>query len=163
MKKSIVAVLLLFSCLLASCGSPKQTPQNTSAVISIDEAVDRIKTVNPVADERAIDDFALKNEMGLNPENIEEYKGVITNSQNDCALIFVAKAKPDKARDVKEELTNYLKSLAANDLYVEFADKIEKTKQARVLVFDDYVVLSIAGLQVDNNDVINTTRQVFGA
>ena len=163
MKKCMIAVLVLFSCLLASCGSPAQTPQNTSAAISIDEAVDRIKAVNPVADERMIDDFALENEMGLNPENIEEYKGVITNSQNDCALIFVAKAKSGKARAVKEELTDYLKGLASNDLYVEFADKIEKTKQARVLVFDDYVVLSIAGLQVDSNDVINTTRQVFGA
>ena len=163
MKKTIVAVLLLLSCVLAACGSPKQTPQNVSADISIDEAVDRIKAVNPVADERVIDDFALKNEMGLNPENIEEYKGVITNSQNDCSLIFAAKAKPGKARAVKEELTDYLKGLASNDLYVEFADKIEKTKQARVLVFNDYVVLSIAGLQVDNSDVIKTIQQVFGA
>lgn len=163
MKKSMIAVLVLVSCLLASCGSPKQTPRNPSADVSVDEVVDRIKAVNPVADERVIDDFALENEMGLNPENIEEYKGVITNSQNDCALIFAAKAKDGKAKDVKKELTDYLASLSANDLYVEFADKIEKTKQARVLVFDDYVVLSIAGLQVDNNDVINTTRQVFGA
>ena len=162
MKRSIVVVMLLLSCLLTACGSPKEAPQNTAVNVSIDEVVERIKAVNPVADERAIDDFVLENEMGLNPENIEEYKGVITNSQNDCSLIFVAKAKPGKTRELKQELSNYLVSLSYNDLYVEFANKIEKTKQARVLVFDDYVVLSIAGLQVDNDDLIKAINQAFG-
>ena len=117
--------------------------------------------MNPVADERVIDDFALEHEMGLDPENIAEYRGVITNSQNDCALIFVAKAKEGKVREVKSELTEYLDGLAANDLYVEFADKIEKTKQARVLVFDDYAVLVIPGLDVENAEVVKAVNSAF--
>ena len=162
MKKWTLAMLLILACLLTACGGSKEAPQKAAANVSIDEVVEKIMAVNPVADGRNIDDFALENEMGLNPENIEAYKGVITNSQNDCSLIFVAKAKAGKARDVKKELSDYLTGLSANDLYAEFADKIEKTKQARALIFDDYVVLSIAGLQVDNDAVIKAINQAFG-
>ena len=162
MKKWMLATMLIIVCLLTACGASKESPQKAAAEISIDEVFDKIMAVNPVADARTIDDFALENEMGLNPENIEAYKGVITNSQNDCSLIFVAKAKDGKARDVKKELSDYLTGLSANDLYVEFADKIEKTKQARPLIFDDYVVLSIAGLQVDNDAVVKAINEAFG-
>ena len=163
MKKRFLAIcaLLIVLCCFTACGSSKEASQKNTGEISIDEVVSKIKAVNPVADEREIDDFVLKNEMGLNPKDIEEYRGVITNSQNDCSLIFVAKAKPGKIRELKKELSDYLASLSANDLYVEFADKIEKTKQARVLVFDDYAVLSIAGLNVNNEDVIKAINAAF--
>lgn len=87
---------------------------------------------------------------------------MITNSQNDCALIFVAKANDGKTREVKQALTDYLDSLTSNDLYVEFADKIEKTKEAKVLIYDDYVVLVIAGLDTDYSDVTAAINQAFG-
>ena len=162
MKKQFITIsaLLIVLCFLTACGASKEPAQKT-VNISIDEVVGKIKAVNPVADEREIDDFALKNEMGLNPKDVEEYRGIITNSQNDCSLIFVAKAAPGKIRDLKKELSDYLASLSANDLYVEFADKIEKTKQARVLVFDDYAVLSIAGLNVNTEDVIKAINEAF--
>lgn len=164
MKKSIVTIMamLMILSVLSACGSSKETPPETTSQVSIDDVVNKIKSVNPVADERTIDDFALENEMGLEPEMIEEYKGVITNSQNDCALIFVAKAKDGKTRELKQALSDYLEGLSANDLYAEFADKIEKTKQAKVLVYGDHVVLVIAGLDVDNDDVIKAVNEAFG-
>ncbi len=164
MKKKIViiAAALIMLSVCAACGSSKEADPGKTVDVSIDEVVSKIKSINPVADERAIDDFALENEMGLNPDDIEEYKGVITNSQNDCSLIFVAKVKEGRIRDVKQALTDYLAGLSANDLYAEFADKIEKTKQAKVLVYDDYAVLAIAGLDVDTNDVIKAVNEAFG-
>ena len=163
MKKRIVTVFALLLCLMAftACGSGGDAAAAKTEV-SLDAVVEKVKSVNPVADERIIDDFALENEMGLDPESIEEYRGVITNAQSDCALIFVAKAKEGKSKELKEALTDYLNGLSSNDLYAEFADKIEKTKQARVLVYDDYVVLSIAGLNVDNDDVVAAIREAFG-
>lgn len=164
MKKRIViiAAALIILSVCAACASSKETTREKTVDISIEDVVTKIKSVNPVTDERAIDDFALENEMGLNPDDIVEYKGVITNSQNDCSLIFVAKAKEGRTREVKQELSDYLAGLSANDLYAEFADKIEKTKQARVLVYDDYIVLAIAGLDVDNNDVVKAVNEAFG-
>ena len=164
MKKPIIIIMamLVSLCAITACGASSEAPKGSTANVSLDDVVNKIKAVNPVADERVIDDFAVENEMGLDPQIIEEYKGVVTNSQSDCSLIFVAKAKEGKTRELKQQLTDYLSGLAANDLYVEFADKIEKTKQARVLVYDDYVVLSIAGLNVENNVVVKAISEAFG-
>ncbi len=162
MKKSLlVTLVLVIFCMLAACGSSGDNAQEKSSV-SVADVVEKIRSVNPVAEEREIDDFALENEMGLDPESIEEYKGVITNSQNDCALIFVAKVKDGKVKEVKKALSDYLDSLSANDLYAEFADKIAKTKEARVLIFDDYAVLAIAGLNAENDEVIKAANEAFG-
>ncbi len=153
--------MLTCMCSFNACGSDKSETEESAAVISIDDVVDKIKAVNPVTDERIIDDFAVENEMVLDPEIIDEYRGVVTNSQSDCSLIFVAKAKEGKVRELKQQLSDYLAGLTANDLYVEFADKIEKTKQARVYIYGDYAVLAIAGLNVDNEDVVNAIKEAF--
>ncbi len=164
MRRIITTIMAMLICLCAitACGSSNEAPEDSAVNVSLDDVVNKIKSVNPVADERMIDDFAVENEMGLDPAIIDQYKGVVTNSQSDCSLIFVAKAKDGKTRELKQQLTDYLTGLAANDLYVEFADKIEKTKQARVLVYGDYVVLAIAGLNVDNDVVVNAISEAFG-
>ena len=55
-------------------------------------------------------------------------------------------AKPGKAADVEAELNAYKDSLAANDLYAEFADKVAQAKDARIVSKGDCVVLVIAGV-----------------
>ena len=74
----------------------------------------------------------------------------------------MAKANDGKTRDLKQALTDYLDSLTSNDLYVEFADKIEKAKEAKVLIYDDYVVLVIAGLDTDYSSVTAAVNEAFG-
>lgn len=160
--KKLAAVLAAVMVFATGCGAGESQSAEPAKEIVISNVVNQIKEVNPVTDERTIDDFAVENEMGLNPADLAEYEGVITNSQNDCALIFVAKANDGKTREVKQALTDYLDSLTSNDLYVEFADKIEKTKEAKVLIYDDYVVLVIAGLDTDYSDVTAAINQAFG-
>lgn len=157
-------VMAMAVVLTTGCGGDDKSGQNADAAkeVMISDVVAKIKEANPVADERVIDDFALENEMGLAPDDIVEYEGVITNSQNDCALIFVAKAEEGKTRELKEALSDYLDSLTSNDLYVEFADKIEKAKEAKVLIYDDYVVLVIAGLDTDYSSVVTAVNEAFG-
>lgn len=162
MMKKVAAVMAAVMVFTAGCGAEESGSQEPVKEIVIGDVVNQVKEVNPVADERVIDDFAVENEMGLNPADLAEYEGIITNSQNDCALIFVAKTKEGKTREVKQALTDYLDSLTSNDLYVEFADKIEKTKEAKVLIYDDYVVLVIAGLDTDYSDVTAAINQAFG-
>ena len=166
MKKMLKIVLVVATAIVmvTGCGSKDSNEQEskTAKEITISDVITKIKTVNPVEDERSIDDFAVENEMGLSLEDIAEYEGVVTNSQNDCALIFVAKANAGKTRELKQALSAYLDSLTANDLYVEFADKIEKTKEAKVLIYDDYVVLVIAGLNTDYSTVTAAVNEAFG-
>lgn len=166
MKKlgKMILVMVAAVVLTTGCGEQKGSEQSaeTAKEVVISDVVARIKEANPVADERAIDDFAVENEMGLTMDNIAEYEGVITNSQNDCALIFVARANDGKTREVKQELSDYLESLTSNDLYVEFADKIAKTKEAKVLIYDEYVVLVIAGMDTDYSTVTAAINEAFG-
>ena len=159
-----VFVMAVAVILAAGCGAKDNGGQSSDASteVVISDVVAKIKEANPVADERVIDDFAVENEMGLAMDDIAEYEGVITNSQNDCSLIFVAKAKDGKTRELKQALSDYLDSLTSNDLYVEFADKIEKTKEAKVLIYGDYVVLVIAGLDTDYSNVTTAINEAFG-
>ena len=159
-----VLVMGAMVALLTGCGQESTDGQASEGAkeVVISDVVAKIKEANPVADERAIDDFAVENEMGLSMDDIAEYEGVITNSQNDCALIFVAKANDGKTEILKQGLSAYLDSLTSNDLYVEFADKIAKTKEAKVLIYDDYVVLVIAGLDTDYSAVTAAVNEAFG-
>lgn len=160
----MVLVMGAMVALLTGCGQESTDGQASEGAkeVVISDVVAKIKEANPVADERAIDDFAVENEMGLSMDDIAEYEGVITNSQNDCALIFVAKANDGMTRELKQGLSTYLDSLTSNDLYVEFADKIAKTKEAKVLIYDDYVVLVIAGLDTDYSAVTAAVNEAFG-
>ena len=166
MKKMLKIALVVATAvvMVTGCGGKDDRAQDskTAKEIVLSDVVTKIKAVNPVADERVIDDFAVENEMGLSLDDIAEYEGVVTNSQNDCALIFVAKANDGKTRELKQALSEYLDSLTSNDLYVEFADKIEKTKEAKVLIYNDYVVLVIAGLNTDYSTVTAAINEAFG-
>lgn len=166
MKKMLKIALVVATAvvMVTGCGGKDDRAQDskTAKEIVLSDVVTKIKAVNPVADERVIDDFAVENEMGLSLDDIAEYEGVVTNSQNDCALIFVAKANDGKTRELKQALSEYLDSLTSNDLYVEFADKIEKTKEAKVMIYNDYVVLVIAGLNTDYSTVTAAINEAFG-
>ncbi len=122
----------------------------------LDAIVSAIEAVNPVANPRAIDDTSLQYDMNLTPDNIVGYKGDVTNNQDDCSLVFVAQAKDGSADAVKSELEAYQASLAGNNLYAEFADKVAKAKDARIVVKDNYVVLVIAGVSGPDYSAIDT-------
>lgn len=114
--------------------------------VDLDGIVTALEAVNPIANPRALDDFSVQNELLLTMDNIEAYKGDVTNDQADCGLVFAVQAKPGKAADVEAELNAYKDSLVANDLYAEFADKVAQAKDARIVSKGDCVVLVIAGV-----------------
>lgn len=111
----------------------------------LDAAVAAIEVVNPVANPRAIDEFALENEMNLTADNIIAFKGDVTNDQADCALVFVAQVKDGTADAVVAELNAYRDTMTGN-LYAEFADKVAKATDARILSKGNYVVMVISGI-----------------
>lgn len=160
-----LCALLLTGCggAVASSGSAESTPASSAVSseavssdaaqdstpaenVDLDGIVSALEAVNPIANPRALDDFSVQNELLLTMDNIEAYKGDVTNDQADCGLVFAVQAKPGKAADVEAELNAYKDSLAANDLYAEFADKVAQAKDARIVSKGDCVVLVIAGV-----------------
>ena len=111
----------------------------------LDSIVSTIEAVNEVPNPRALDDFSLENEIGLTMDNILGFKGDVTNDQADCALVLAIQAKSGCADAVKTELEAY-KGSASSNLYAEFADKVAKAQDARIVVNGDFVVIVIAAI-----------------
>lgn len=179
----ILTAAILAASLLAGCGqstsssSPASEPavsseaSSSSAAASSDAAVApageeadtakldsivaSIEAVNEVPNARAIDDFSLENEMALTKDNIVAFKGDVTNDQADCALVFAAQVKEGTADAVKTELEAY-QSTMTSSLYAEFADKVAKAQDARIVVKGNYVVMVISGINGPDYAAIDT-------
>ena len=175
MKKmlSILCVAGLALTLLAGCGnssssSSAASSEDTSAVSSeaagseaassedtaaaqeadtekLSAIVSAIEAVNEVPNSIPLEEFALENDLGLTMDNILGWAGDVTNNQADCALVLAVQAKSGMADAVKTELEAYKEAISSN-LYAEFADKVAKAQDSRIVVSGDYVVMVIAGV-----------------
>ena len=113
--------------------------EKLSAIVSAIEAVNEVPNSIP------LDEFALENDLGLTMDNILGWAGDVTNNQADCALVLAVQAKSGMADAVKTELEAYKEAISSN-LYAEFADKVAKAQDSRIVVSGDYVVMVIAGV-----------------
>ena len=160
MKKliSALAAAVLFATLLAGCGSGASSSASASsetASVDLSAIVTAIEAVNEVPNARAIDDFSMENEMNLTPDNIVAFQGDVTNDQADCALVFAAQVKDGTADAVKAELEAYKESMSST-LYADFADKVAKAQDARIVVKGNVVVMVIAGVNGPDYSAIDT-------
>lgn len=122
---------------------------------NLDAAVSALEEVNPIANPRALDDFSVENELMLTMDNLAGYKGDVTNDQADCALVFAAQVKDGTADAVKAELEAYKESMSST-LYADFADKVAKAQDARIVVKGNVVVMVIAGVNGPDYSAIDT-------
>lgn len=128
---------------------------DTADTAKLEAIVTAVEAVNPVSNSRALDDFSLENEIGLTLDNIVAFQGDVTNDQADCALVLAIQAKSGAADAVKAELEAYKESASSN-LYAEFADKVAKAQDARIVVDGDFVVMVIAGVAGPDYSEIDT-------
>lgn len=126
---------------------------------NLDSAVAALEAVNPIDNPLAYTDFDVENTLMLTMDNLVAYKGDVSNTQSDCGLVFVAQAKEGKAADVEAELQAYKDSLTANDMYVEFADKMALAKEARIVTKGNYVAMVIASIGVGDYTEIDQTLE----
>lgn len=131
----------------SSSAEESQTEETTGEAdtAKLESIVSSLEAVNEIANPRALDDFSLENELGLTMDNILVFKGDVTNDQADCSLVLAIQAKSGCADAVKTELEAY-KETASSNLYAEFADKVAKAQDARIVVSGDFVVMVIAGV-----------------
>lgn len=111
----------------------------------LESIVSSLEAINEISNPRELDDFSLENELGLTMDNILAFKGDVTNDQADCSLVLAIQAKSGCADAVKTELEAY-KETASSNLYAEFADKVAKAQDARIVVSGDFVVMVISGI-----------------
>ena len=126
---------------------------------NLDSAVAALEAVNPIDNPLAYTDFDVENTLMLTMDNLVAYKGDVSNTQSDCGLVFIAQAKEGKAADVEAELQAYKDSLTANDMYVEFADKMALAKEARIVTKGNYVAMVIASIGVGDYTEIDQTLE----
>ena len=139
----------------ASSGEASAPSSEAADAARLEAIVAAIEEVNDAANPRAIDDFSLENEMGLTPDNIVAFCGDVTNDQADCSLVFAAQVKDGAADTVKAELEAYKESMSST-LYADFADKVAKAQDARIVVKGNLAVMVIAGVNGPDYSEIDT-------
>lgn len=122
----------------------EETPAEPDTA-KLESIVSSLEAINEISNPRELDDFSLENELGLTMDNILAFKGDVTNDQADCSLVLAIQAKSGCADAVKTELEAY-KETASSNLYAEFADKVAKAQDARIVVSGDFVVMVISGI-----------------
>ena len=127
----------------------------TADMAKLEAIVAAIEAVNEVPNPMALEEFQLENDLLLTMDNLLGYKGDVTNNQADCALVLAVQAKEGKVDAVKSELEAY-KETASSNLYAEFADKVAKAQDARIVVDGDFVVMVIAGVAGPDYSEIDT-------
>ena len=167
MKRMSLFLMCIYLMLIGGCSGGDNTAQaKDTAVLEespemVEMIVEKLEEVNKVDNARMIDDFTVENEMGLTLDNLVAYKGDVTNNQSDCALVFVALCQDGKADDVKEELDTYRESMTGN-LYIEFADKVEQARNARIIASGNYVIMVMAGISgVSYEDIDKVIAEVL--
>ena len=128
---------------------------DTADTAKLEAIVTAIEAVNAISNPMVIDDFYLENFMNLTLDNIVAFQGDVTNDQADCALVLAIQAKSGAADAVKSELEAHKESASSN-LYAEFADKVAKAQDARIVVDGDFVVMVIAGVAGPDYSEIDT-------
>lgn len=155
MKRYILLALSLVLCfaMLAGCGSQ----ESEAASYDFAAVMSSLEEVNPIANPREIDDFAIENDFGFAEGAVEEYSGKISNDQGDSGMILLIKAQEGKGDEVKSALETYKADQAAFfGNYPDFAQGMALIQDGRIVQDGDYVFLVFSSLSVNGYDAIDT-------
>ena len=139
MKKffAALAAAIMLTAAFSGCGESSASYNLDDVLTAVDAAV---KVDNPIA--FTADD--LQYMAGITPEDVEEFKGKVTNTNGEAGKVLVIKVKAGKADSVKTALEN----MRAGDVaylgnYPEFATAKSIAEAARIVVKGDYIVYAV--------------------
>lgn len=125
--------------------SESEAPAAEADTEKLESIVASLEEVNPISNPRAITSDDIEFYMNMTPDNLVDFRGDITNNQSDCGIVFVAQVKDGSMDAVVEELEAFRDSMSSS-LYAEFADKVAKAQDARIVSKDNIVVLVVASI-----------------
>lgn len=158
--KRIVSLFLaacMFCILFTACGGAGSSNYNIADVASAVEAVAVVQNPTEFTDDDLIYD------MSIDLEQVEEYTGHRTLTNGMSGAVLVIKAKSGQAEAMKAQLEAYRDGIVATweNYKDDFPIGYEQTKNGRVVVKGDYLVLAIAGEGVDYADVDAAIEKAF--
>ena len=125
--------------------SESEAPAAEADTEKLESIVASLEEVNPINNPRTISSDDVEFYMNMTPDNLVDFRGDITNTQSDCGIVFVAQVKDGSMDAVVEELEAFRDSMSSS-LYAEFADKVAKAQDARIVSKDNIVVLVVASI-----------------
>ena len=139
-----------------------ETPAAEADTAKLEPIVSALEEVNPINNPRTISSDDVEFYMNMTPENLVDFRGDITNTQSDCGLVFVAQVQDGAMDTVLSELDAFKQSMASS-LYAEFADKVAKAEDARIVSKDNIVVMVVASIDgPDYADIDSAIESALG-
>lgn len=130
-------------------------PAALSAAASTPNGKDLAKTVAALAEGAQLGGTIKISEIdlkagGVNTDNIEAFDGAESQlSAQNGGIVIVIKAKPGTAQTIATEMAAYREYRLGNTDYAEFEDARTNTEDARISVFEDYVVYAVSATGLD--------------
>lgn len=155
-RKLMTGFLLSVAVCLTGCGNKKEVQETEK--ITVQDIYDVVEKVNPVANPREIDDFALENDFGFEQDGLViNYVGTISNTMTDSGLNLVIEAAEGRAEEVKTILETYQKNQQTffGGYYAEFADALAQISEGRIVVEGNFVILVFANTEGTGYDEID--------
>lgn len=146
----------------SSEAASEATPSAEADTAKLESIVSALEAVNPINNPRTISADDVEFYMNMTPDNLVDFRGDITNTQSDCGLVFVAQVQDGAMDTVLEELDAFKQSMASS-LYAEFADKVAKAEDARIVSKDNIVVMVVASIDgPDYADIDSAIETALG-
>lgn len=146
----------------SSEAASEATPAVEADTAKLESIVSALEAVNPINNPRTISADDVEFYMNMTPDNLVDFRGDITNTQSDCGLVFVAQVQDGAMDTVLEELDAFKQSMASS-LYAEFADKVAKAEDARIVSKDNIVVMVVASIDgPDYADIDSAIETALG-
>lgn len=140
----IVALGLALLCLMTGCGKKtRQKPEPYTPELTVTQLVDELAEQVRLPMPLSLDDQLAHQLIGLDPDDIEEYRGYLSMDMTCPDHIIGVRAKPERAEAVAGTLEQRREFVA-----LAYADQPEARARADagVVVFcGDYVFLVMAG------------------
>lgn len=99
-----------------------------------------------------LDDQVLKDQFGINPEDVEEYYGEYSMVNTNSDVLVAIKAKPGKVDEVKTALEKRKADLETQFEQYPVNGSYDRAKAAKVYVRGDYVFLIGVGVLPEDAD-----------
>lgn len=154
----LAAVLLLSA---AACGSKEPPAPTLKEGVTLQSMVDSITETYGFTMPSPLDDTILKDLLGIDPGDVEEYAGYVTMVNLSANNLIAVKAKPDKLETVQKALQ------ARKDFEVEsfrqyLPDQYAMSEAGKVFTVGDYCFLVIMGrMDEDPASEISAIEQII--
>ncbi len=137
----LAAALLLTS---AACGKKAPAAPTLTEGLTLKSVVDDIGNEIGITMPAEVDESILKDIVGIEPEDVEEYAGYVTMVMVSADNLIAVKAKEGKVETVQKALAARQETVVKSfEQYLP--SELDKAKAGKVITIGDYVFLVILG------------------